>query len=175
MTTDTAVYMPRWKKVLWLLIMMAMTVLFLWLFAIKWPLWWTGIQTGAPVIMFYTTAGYLLGGCLFLIVVEASTIISLWAGPALTDQWRRAEKGLFMASALSTFLLPWLGNPLIVSYLENHGYTECPAMSEHNFRFSRIAYVRDSLDCIEPTVNLRPKANRRPKDHAGAATGRQIP
>lgn len=149
MTTDTIVYMPRWKRVTGLLIFALMTALFLWLFAIKWPLWWAGVQAGDPVIMFYSTAGYLLGGSLFLLVVVIGTAANLWGNTAIRGLWRRSEKGLVIACALIMFLLPWIGNPMIESYLKDHGYTECPAASKHDFRFSRIAYVRDGVACSQ--------------------------
>lgn len=175
MNTDTVLYVPRWKILLWTPVFFALAAALLWLFVSDSKEWWGGIQDRAPVVMFYPASGYLLGGSLFLFVIVAAAIVNLSASSSVTAFWRRAEKTLVITPVLITFLLPWLGNPMIESYLQKHGYAECPAMSAHDFRFSRIAYVRDSLTCADATNDRQQKQVRPPKHHAGAAAGRQIP
>lgn len=153
MTTNTIVEMPRWQKIVGILVFAAMTALSLWLFATTWPLWWTGTHTDSPVIMFYTTIGYLLGGSLFFLVLIIGAMVNLWGSQTVTRLWRQSEVPLVMACALIMFLLPWLGNPMIVWYLQEHGYTECPAASKHDFKFSRIAFVRADVAC---SAELKP-------------------
>lgn len=152
MNTGTSVQMPRWQMMLGVVVSLSLAATaFSWFFSDAWN-WWRSLSAREPLVVVGESANYMLGGGIFCMVVAAGLIFRLLGSVAISQRWEVIGPKLLIGSFVLTFALPMLGNPLIETYLEQRGYSECRAASTHKVRYARVAFVRSDVVCTPDLI-----------------------